>query len=380
MFSSPIPPSPHPPVSLSEPLLTSEDEENPAAPPPPLSSIPQTPGAWFPEASESYDCRICGNGRTAKADPLISPCQCTGYVHLVHTTCLHRWIELRPEDATLVELAASNKKNREGDSLGSLGWLDLSSAQKGQIERVNAQQSSSSSSSSSSAADKKKEKKKKQKIKKPQSKSGKKSIAETEAPAPLTPIQLILLEQSSNPRLICEICRSPYRISLKHRFTFSRAKTCSFKALGLLCEGFILLICMTCSLVLTFMVGPDLNSSDNDDPSQDDDPHSERDTNLTPQITLWVIFGIIIIMSFLALKKICGRFLEASSITSITSLDGQVGGLSSSFNNSTGDTSSAASDAGEIIIEEGNNPLLADQGTLILDSTRMSNPFFASEV
>jgi hypothetical protein len=70
-----------------------------------LSSASPTPHQPTAEAAAAPRvCRICGSGE----DPhlLISPCNCSGSLEHVHTTCLQMWISTRPQRNAALNAAA----------------------------------------------------------------------------------------------------------------------------------------------------------------------------------------------------------------------------------------------------------------------------------
>ncbi|GMH57024.1 hypothetical protein TL16_g04282 [Triparma laevis f. inornata] len=171
----------------------------------------------YPEVSETFDCRICGGGQISKDDPLLAPCACMGGLSLVHSRCLMKWIEMRPQ-------------------------------------------------------------------------------------------------QDEEQMMKCEICREPYKVELKYRFSCRAEKVCQCKPLGYVLEALMLLFCLTCTTIMMIIVEPKL---------ADDDESSS--------VMVWSLFGITCVMAFVAFKKIVSRFVVSASYTEIVSTEpgpfsgGQVG-------------------------------------------------------
>mmetsp|Transcript_31377 Transcript_31377/g.62205 ORF Transcript_31377/g.62205 Transcript_31377/m.62205 type:complete len:231 (-) Transcript_31377:877-1569(-) len=161
----------------------------------------------YPDVSETFDCRICGGGQIDKDDPLLSPCECSGGLSLVHAKCLMKWIEMRPS-------------------------------------------------------------------------------------------------QDSDQLMTCEICKNPYRVELRYKFKCTPEKVCRCKPIGYLLEAFMLIVCLSCTVIMMIIVSPSLYSTDQ-----------------SSNVMVWSLFGVTVVMAFIAFKKIIRRFVVAASYTEIVSTD-----------------------------------------------------------
>ena len=69
------------------------DDEVPALPAPASPPAPLAAASRRDSSTEEECCRICMEGK--ESGRLISPCECSGSVSLIHTRCLEQWLELR---------------------------------------------------------------------------------------------------------------------------------------------------------------------------------------------------------------------------------------------------------------------------------------------
>ena len=304
--------------SSSEPLLggfrSGFPLPTPSAPRVVANPLVSGTAPYYPyEASETFDCRICGSGQVEKCDPLIAPCDCAGGLSLVHKKCLLRWIELRPQQHIRVNLLTGGGGGGGGGGVG------------GQPAPNNNNNNNNSQTAALRAAA----------LQNNLLLSGGAvpSLSNDSSGNPLT-----------NPRLQCEICLSPYRIVLVPRFVCSAETLCKCRTVGYALEGALLVCCVALTVVLMFLVAPTLGNggednggggnpcgggnattgtaADGEHPTSfwgvdcDDDGPPPPPSTSSPSslITIWTLFGVTVVISAFALRKIVLRFLRSASV------------------------------------------------------------------